>query len=133
MRADARRCSCVTVTIRSNDFRNRSHQRRLPEPTDVTAELYALARTLFAELWDGHTPLRLLGVALGDVSDDTAVQLSLFQDEKKDRARRLDQTVDALRSKFGVTAITRGSTNQDTRRVGRKYKAQLEEEKQQEK
>lgn len=133
MRADARRCSCVMVTIRSNDFRNRSHQRRLPEPTDVTAELYALARKLFAELWDGHTPLRLLGVTLGDVSDDTAVQLSLFQDEKKDRARKLDQTVDALRSKFGVTAITRGSTNQDTRRVGRKYKAQLEEAKQQEK
>ena len=52
MRADARRCSCVMVTIRSNDFRNRSHQRRLPEPTDVTAELYALARKLFAELWE---------------------------------------------------------------------------------
>ena len=53
----------------------------------------------------------------------------MFQNEKKDRARKLDQTVDALRSKFGVTAITRGSTNQDTRRVGRKYKAQLEEAK----
>ena len=39
MRADSRRCACVTVTIRGNDFRNRSHQRRLPEPTDVTAEL----------------------------------------------------------------------------------------------
>ena len=81
-----------------------------------------MKHTLFACL--------LLGVTLGDVSDDTAVQLSLFQDEKKDRARKLDQTVDALRSKFGVTAITRGSTNQDTRRVGRKYKAQLEEAKQ---
>lgn len=56
MRADSRRCACVTVTIRGNDFRNRSHQRRLPEPTDVTAELYAMSRTLFSELWDGVTP-----------------------------------------------------------------------------
>jgi len=129
MRADGRRCSCVTVTIRGNDFRNKSHQRKLPEPTDVTAEIFALSKTLFAELWDGHTPLRLLGVTLGDVSDNETVQLSMFQDDQKDRARKLDQTVDQLRSKFGVTAISRGSVTDATKRVGRKYKAQLEEDK----
>lgn len=129
MRSDGRRCSCVTVTIRGNDFRNRSHQRRLSEPTDVTAEVFARCRELFAELWDGHTPLRLLGVTLGDISDDSTEQISLFQDERKDRARKLDQTVDALRSKFGVAAISRGSVTDATQRVGRKYKAQLEEKK----
>ena len=129
MRADGRRCSCVTVTIRGNDFRNKSHQRKLPEPTDVTAEVFALSKTLFAELWDGYTPLRLLGVTLGDVSDNETVQLSMFQDDQKDRARKLDQTVDQLRSKFGVTAISRGSVTDATKRVGRKYKAQLEEDK----
>lgn len=129
MRSDGKRCSCVTVTIRGNDFRNRSHQRKLSEPTDVTAEVFTLSRDLFAELWDGHTPLRLLGVALGDVSDDSTEQISLFRDERKDRARKLDQTVDALRSKFGVAAISRGSVTAATQRVGKKYKAQLEEKK----
>mgnify|MGYP001062366282 CR=1 FL=1 len=129
MRADGRRCSCVTVTIRGNDFRNKSHQRKLPETTDVTAEVFALSKTLFSELWDGYTPLRLLGVTLGDVSDNETVQLSMFQDDQKDRARKLDQTVDQLRSKFGVTAISRGSVTDATKRVGRKYKAQLEEDK----
>ena len=129
MRSDGKRCSCVTVTIRGNDFRNRSHQRKLSEPTDVTAEVFTLSRDLFAELWDGHTPLRLLGVTLGDVSDDSTEQISLFRDERKDRARKLDQTVDALRSKFGVAAISRGSVTDATQRVGRKYKAQLEEKK----
>ena len=126
MRADSRRCACVTVTIRGNDFRNQSHQRRLPEPTDVTAELYAMSRTLFSELWDGVTPLRLLGVTLNDLCRDDAVQLSLFRDEKKERARKLDQTVDQLRGKFGVTAISRGSVTDASRRVGRKYKAELD-------
>ena len=129
MRSDGKRCSCVTVTIRGNDFRNRSHQRKLSEPTDVTAEVFTLSRDLFAGLWDGHTPLRLLGVTLGDVSDDSTEQISLFRDERKDRARKLDQTVDALRSKFGVAAISRGSVTDATQRVGRKYKAQLEEKK----
>ena len=126
MRADSRRCACVTVTIRGNDFRNQSHQRRLPEPTDVTAELYAMSRTLFSELWDGVTPLRLLGVTLNDLCGDDAVQLSLFRDEKKERARKLDQTVDQLRGKFGVTAISRGSVTDASRRVGRKYKAEFD-------
>ena len=129
MRADGRRCSCVTVTIRGNDFRNKSHRRKLPEPTDVTAEVFVLSKTLFSELWDGYTPLRLLGVTLGDISDNETVQLSMFQDDQKDRARKLDQTVDQLRSKFGVTAISRGSVTDATKRVGRKYKAQLEEDK----
>lgn len=91
--------------------------------------MFTLSRDLFAELWDGHTPLRLLGVTLGDVSDDSTEQISLFRDERKDRARKLDQTVDALRSKFGVAAISRGSVTDATQRVGRKYKAQLEEKK----
>lgn len=124
MRADSRRCTCVTVTIRGNDFRNRSHQRRLPEPTDVTAELYALSRVLFSELWDGVTPLRLLGVTLNDLCGDDAVQLSLFHDEKKERARKLDHAIDQLRGKFGITAISRGSVTDASRRVGRKYKAE---------
>ena len=38
MRADSRRCTCVTVTIRGNDFRNRSHQRRLPTVLRTTQE-----------------------------------------------------------------------------------------------
>ena len=71
------------MTIRGNDFRNKSHQRKLPEPTDVTAEVFALSKTLFSELWDGYTPLRLLGVTLGDVSDNETVQLSMFQDDQK--------------------------------------------------
>ena len=129
MRADGRRCACVTVTIRGNDFRNKSHQRRLPEPSDVTAELFALSKTLFAELWDGTTPLRLLGVTLNDLSGGESVQLSLFQDEQKDRARRLDQTVDQLRGRFGMTAISRGSVTEASKRVGRKYKAELDPDK----
>mgnify|MGYP005949723551 CR=1 FL=1 len=69
----------------------------------------------------------LLGVTLGDVSDNETAQLSMFQDDQKDRARKLDQTVDQLRSKFGVSAISRGSVTDATKRVGRKYKAQLDD------
>ena len=120
LRADGRRCLCLTVTIRGSDFKNRSHQRRLPEPSDVTQELYACAKSLFAEFWDGR-PLRLLGVTLSDLTDGQTQQLSLFLDEKRDRARKLDQAVDQLRGKFGPAAISRGPLTPTTHRLHRKF------------
>lgn len=120
LRADGRRCLCLTVTIRGSDFKNRSHQRRLPEPSDVTQELYDCAKSLFAEFWDGR-PLRLLGVTLSDLTDGQTQQLSLFPDEKRDRARKLDQAVDQLRGKFGPAAISRGPLTPTTHRLHRKF------------
>ena len=126
MRADHTRAGCVAVTIRSNDFRDRSHQRKFPEPTDVTSEVYELSKALFAELWDGHTPLRLLGVSLTDLIRDGCEQQSLFSNPKRDRERQLDQTMDSLRNRFGADTVVRGAAFRSDLRVGQKYQAQME-------
>ena len=130
MRADGCRAFCVAVTIRSNDFKNKSHQRKLKAPTDVTNDIYAVAKQLFAELWNGKTPLRLLGIALTDLTKQDYAQLSLFREEteKKARSEKLDRAVDELRSKYGRGAIRRGVLLQDAREVGKKYEAQMESE-----
>ena len=122
MRADAKRAGGVSVTMRSSDFRDRSHQTRLIEPTDVTDEVCETARRLLAEAWNGRTPLRLLGIALTHLTSEDALQLSLFSDEHRERARRMDKAVDALRRDLGFDIIRRGGGAD----VGRKYRAQLE-------
>ena len=129
MRADASKAFCVAVTIRSNDFKNKSHQIKLREPTDGTTEVYEIAKKLFAELWNGKTPLRLLGITLTDLTKEDYAQLSLFDGaaEKKIRSKKLDRTVDELRSKYGRSTIRRGALLQNTHEVGRKYDAQMEE------
>lgn len=126
MRADGFKAYCVAVSIRSNDFKTRSHQRKLYDPTDISSEVYSLCKQLFAELWDGHTPLRLIGVALTDLTKEEPAQISLFPDEKKERSRKLDQAYDAIHKKFGATAIQRGSSLQSNLKVGKKYQAQME-------
>ena len=126
MRADGFKAYCVAVSIRSNDFKARSHQRKLHDPTDISSEVCALCKQLFAELWDGHTPLRLIGVALTDLTKEEPAQISLFPDEKKERSRKLDQAYDAIHKKFGATAIQRGSSLQSNLKVGKKYQAQME-------
>lgn len=130
MRADGFKAFCVAVSIRSNDFKNKSHQQKLREPTDGTNEIYQLAKKLFSELWNGKTPLRLLGIALTDLTKEDFAQTSLFDtaDERKTKSKKLDKTVDALRSKYGRATIQRGALLRDTHEVGKKYKAQMENE-----
>lgn len=126
MRKDGAYCRSVSVTVRDTAFRNTSHQRKLSNPTDVTAELAQTADTLLLELWDGQTPLRLLGVALNDVSQAPLEQLSLFPDEKKEKARALDKAMDAIRTKYGADTIFRGNTIDTQAKVDRKHKAREE-------
>ena len=130
MRADGFKAFCVAVSIRSNDFKNKSHQQKLREPTDGTNEIYQLAKKLFSELWNGKTPLRLLGIALTDLTKEDYVQTSLFDtaDERKAKSKKLDKAVDALRSKYGRSTIQRGALLQDTHEVGKKYQAQMDGE-----
>jgi len=125
MRTDEAKAYCVAVTIRGNDFKNKSHQKKLTVPTDITSEIFEISKALFAELWDKHTPLRLLGISLTDVSKDGYEQATLFPDEERERARKMDKVIDSIRNKFGMDAIARGSSAQSVE-VGKKYKAQME-------
>ena len=129
MRLDGVKAGCLAVSIRSNDFKTRSHQRKLPEPTDISREVFETGKQLFGELWDGHTPLRLLGMSLTDLTHEEPAQLSLFADEDREKARRLDRAYDAINSKFGASAIMRGSSIQSRLEVGKKYRAQMEQKK----
>lgn len=102
--------SCVGVTIRNTDFVDRSHQRKLNEPTDISSEIYEVAVSLFNELWDRNTPLRLINVSLSDISKgDEPYQISLFKNEQKEKARKVDRALDSLQNKFGKGAVMRGS------------------------
>ena len=129
MRRDGFRSSCIAVTIRSNDFRDRSHQKKLDVPTDVTSEIFSVTKQLFGELWDRRTPLRLLGVSLTALTHEECEQLSLFPDEKREREQELDKLIDGIRQKFGTDTIVRGSIMQYSKSVGKKHKAEADLEK----
>lgn len=124
MRSHGDLCRGVGVTIRYLDFKNRSHQCRLPIATDATNEIYATAKKLLAGMWQDRRPLRLLAVTLFDLTKEEGEQLSFFFEEEKDRARdrRLDQTVDAIRGRFGADAIQRGAVLRSGVEVARKFK-----------
>ena len=131
LRRDGFRTDCVAVSVRSNTFQNQSHQQKLANPTDITEELYRTAEELLRELWDGRMPIRLMGVALTGITRDRYEQLSLFDEdrESREKQRKVDAAMDAIRERFGNKSIVRGSTMKDGRGIGKKYEAQMDAQK----
>ena len=126
MRKDGKKCSCVSVTYRMLDFRTRSHQKKLGNPTDVTEEIFVQVKNLLYECWQCQ-PLRLIGVALTDLTSDDFRQMSLFENtENHEKQKKVDGVVDDIRKRFGNGMIVRGSTMNTAGQVARKAKAQME-------
>ena len=111
LRRDGKCGSCVSIHLRTNAFQHSSHQRMLSGATNITTEIFEAAGSLFDEAWDGVTPLRQLGVQVTRLSREPFQQYDLFsglsprQFEKK---LKLDETVDALRDKYGEDILRRG-------------------------
>ncbi|MCZ8520183.1 MULTISPECIES: DNA polymerase IV [Paenibacillus] len=82
-------------------------QTTLPDPTNITKEIYDSARSLFHLHWDGQ-PVRRIGVTLAGLCSDKEYQLTLF--DNKEKTRRLERVTDAINDRFGRTAILRASS-----------------------
>ena len=111
MRRDNKCGSCITVHLRTNAFHHFSHQSQLLGSTNITGEIYREACRVFDEAWDGVTPLRQIGVQMTKLSSEPYQQFDLFSEltpKQYERKLKLDETVDALRDKYGEDAIRRG-------------------------
>lgn len=107
LRGDGRTARVVTVQVVDNAFRRRSHQTTLPDPTNSTDRLYAVAMELLRQMWP-QRPVRLVGVSAEKTGTDQFEQLDLFTDtSRRQKQEALDRTADALRRKYGGAAVTR--------------------------
>ena len=116
MRKDGKNGSCLTVHLRTADFNSFSHQLQLNGATNITTEIFKAACRAFDEAWDGQTPLRQLGVQVTKLSKESYQQYDLFSGigpAQYERKLRLDETVDALRDRFGETIIRRAKFSQE--------------------
>lgn len=130
LRKSGQLAGMISVEIKYNDFQSVSHQSSLAEHSNISQVIYQTSCRLFDELWNG-TPIRLLGIRsskLADASEPT--QLSLFDlqmecfpsspqpvqkqsssiSPSKEKLAALDKTLDAIRQKYGESAIIRGSS-----------------------
>jgi DNA polymerase-4 len=107
LRAARRVCRTVVLRLRFGDFSRATRSHTLAEATAQTQTILATARGLLATAMPmiESQGITLVGVALGNLEDEGAIQLALSFD--RERAGALDAAVDELRERFGSGAITR--------------------------
>ena len=101
--------SVVQIQIKDTSLKVTNRQKKLDEYTCSTRLIRDTAVNLLRENWPVGKPIRMLSVGVTGLSLDGAQQLSMFTaTAAADRARRLDDAVDSIRSKFGKEAVRFG-------------------------
>ncbi|WP_059043710.1 DNA polymerase IV [Paenibacillus rubinfantis] len=97
----------VSVGCRGADFDHPTgfyRQMKLPDPTNVTKQVYDGVMRLFRRHWDGQ-PVRKVGVTLTGLVRDDEYQLTLF--DERPRYQALERATDEIKRRFGESAIFR--------------------------
>jgi len=109
LRAKDLKASCIGIKVRLHDFTTLTRQCTLTTPSFESRVISGRALALF-EAWLTTQPrprIRLLGVSSSDF--DGKVQTDLFAEPTRQQNEKLDATLDAIRGKFGGTAVSRAS------------------------
>ena len=97
----------ATLKLRTADFKILTRSRTLPAPTQLAEVLFRAVLPLLEKEADGRL-YRLIGVGLSGLeSAENAPQADLFSDDDA-RTAVLENTVDALRDRFGDAAPVKG-------------------------
>ena len=97
----------VNVQLRTKDFKDFSHQRKLSYSTANTKEIYNTAKELLNEMYKNGTYIRLVGVRVDNLVEEDEVQMSLFNNDTSKKQEKLDKVVDSLKQKYGYNSVTR--------------------------
>ena len=116
LRKEKMYANVVNVQLRTKNFQDTSHQKKLKMPTSSTKEIYSVAKEILEEMYKVKTPIRLIGLRVENLTDTEKVseQISIFDEiddmqnnEGKEKQKKLDETLDKLKEKYGDGLITR--------------------------
>lgn len=107
MREHELETKCVTLKVRYASFDTKTFAMTLPNTTDRDGEIFDALHGLVRKARARSEPVRLVGVALSQLSHDQH-QLELFDAEEDARWGKVMGEVDGLRDRFGFEAIQSG-------------------------
>ena len=97
----------VNVQIRTNEFKDFTHQGKLKVATCSTKIIYEKAKSLIEEMLKERMQIRLVGVRVDGLVEKDEMQISIFNTEKTDKLEKLDNILDTINTKYGYNSITR--------------------------
>jgi DNA polymerase-4 len=115
----------IGVKIRYSDSAEESATRKLPQSTQLDSELFEHARGILATIHARRVALRLVGVVLGGFRRDLGVRQALLFEtpggagaevmagevvSSARRERRLLESLDSIRSRYGYSSVVCGKS-----------------------
>ncbi|MCK9294257.1 MAG: DNA polymerase IV [Desulfobulbaceae bacterium] len=95
----------VTLKVKYHDFIRVSRSLTLNQPTNDSRELFQAALSLLPKTLAGSKPVRLVGIAVDKLQEDSLPrQLDLFGGKKTDR-QELNKALDRINTRFGSHTI----------------------------
>jgi nucleotidyltransferase/DNA polymerase involved in DNA repair len=99
------RARTVHLKLRWSDFSTITRQTTLAQSTQLENEIFGAVEKLWLGAWSRGQKVRLLGVGMSGFDD--GAQMSLFEDQSRDKQLALSKTLDALREQYGRRVIQR--------------------------
>jgi DNA polymerase-4 len=97
----------IKVKIRWPDFTTITRQTTLLVPTNDPQIIFETAHKLFKDNWDGKTPVRLIGVGIGQLQAPNR-QLSLWDKTDYQKMAKIESALYEVKQRFGDQSITKG-------------------------
>ena len=98
----------VSVQLKDCYFKNKQHQIKLKNATNLTNEIFKTSKKLLDEMWEDK-PIRLIGIRLDNLTKENNIQVSLFDKNEEHRDIKLEKTLDNLKEKYGSSIIKNAS------------------------
>ena len=104
------KANTVSVQLRTKDFKDFSHQKKMDFSTSNTKFILNKSLEILNEMYLPGTPIRLVGARVDNLESEETEQLSMFNEESKTRQDKIDKVLDKIKNKYGYDSITRAGT-----------------------
>ena len=101
------------LSIRNSDLTHKSHSITRNTPIDNASDFAKMCMELFDKYWSHLAPysIRSIRISMSNLTQtDTAQQIDLFDFEKTAKLKKLNQSLDKIRDKYGYYAVRRAKT-----------------------
>ncbi len=99
----------IQLKLRFSDFSTFTRSHTLGHYTNLTEDIYRVGHHLLQEFQQLPQPVRLLGIGVSHLVDESGVQLSLW-DLENEKKLQLEKIMDQLQEKYGALALTHART-----------------------
>ncbi|MEE9314347.1 MAG: DNA polymerase IV [Rhizobiaceae bacterium] len=104
----------VVLKLKTADFKGRTRNTTLPDPTQLADRMYSVGRTMLEKEMDG-TRFRLLGIGVAELQSDETADPGDLVDVDGARRAAVERAMDTVRTKFGDKAVEYGLTFRDAK------------------